>query len=86
MERKALGAMTLDEVADWKAMVSRDSTSDQVADAEFLRRQTKAAEDTARFTRVSAICMAASVMVIAVTSTLSALFAYLAWAYPHVPH
>jgi hypothetical protein len=85
-DRKQLGQMTLDEVANFAGDVTAGSANDQVAKAEFLRRQTLAAEETASFTRRNARYMLLSVVVIAVSSTTSAIFVYLAWAFPHLPH
>jgi hypothetical protein len=53
--------------------------------AKAAERQTAAAESTASSTRRSAYYLLASVIVIAITSSLSAFFAYLAWRYPHIP-
>jgi hypothetical protein len=86
IDRKQLGLMTLDEVADFAANVTAGTANDQAANAEFLRRQTLAAQKTASFTRRNAGYLLTSVIVIAVTSTINAVFAYLAWAFPHLPH
>jgi len=49
------------------------------AQLEFMRRQTKAQIDAAKY-------MLWSVLAIAVTSSLNALFAFLMWYVPHIPH
>jgi len=65
----------LDDLTDRMASVTPGSPNDQVARAEFLRRQTlaaidaaKAAKDTAKFTRDSARYMLWSVAVLALSS------------------
>jgi hypothetical protein len=75
MERQQLASMTLDDLANWMAQIGAGSPNDQVAKAEFLRRQTqaqidaaKAAEDTAVFTRHNARYMLWSVIVLAASS------------------
>ena len=84
VDRKQLGQMSLDEVADFMGNVTAGSANDQAAKAEFLRRQTLAAQETASFTRKNARYLLASVIVIAITSALNALFAFLVWKFPHV--
>lgn len=69
-KRRELGTMSLDTLADYMASEGGDSTHYRnIAEAEFLRRQTKAQT-------LSAIWMAASVAVLAVTSIASLLIAF----------
>lgn len=55
MERKDLGVMSLDDLANWMATISAGSPNDQVAKAEFLRRQTQAQIDSAEATKITAV-------------------------------
>ena len=48
-------------------------------DAEITRRTAQAQINTARY-------MKWSVIAIAITSGLTAVFAFLSWIYPHIPH
>jgi hypothetical protein len=84
--RQGLGSKSLDEIADWMASAKPDSQSIQIGQVEFSRRLTKAAEETAKHTKSNAHYMMWSVIVIAITSILNALFAFLNWYVPHVPH
>lgn len=82
MERGELSRKSLDELSDWKAMISAGSQNDQVANAEFMRRQTvlqqqaadaaireaAAAEQTAEYTRNNARYLLWSVIVLAASS------------------
>lgn len=70
-QRQALGKLSLDDLADWMAGVSMNTPNDQLARAEFLRRQTLAAEDTADFTRQNARYMLFSVFVLALSSIIT---------------
>jgi hypothetical protein len=74
-DRQRIGALSLDDLADHMASVGVGSQNDQVARAEFLRRQTlaageaaKAAEETAAYTRRNAHYILLSVVVLAVSS------------------
>jgi hypothetical protein len=74
-QRQNLGKMSLDELADWMAGISMNSPNDQIVRAEFLRRQTEAAQEsaeaateTADYTRNSARYMFWSVVVLAASS------------------
>ena len=75
-DRRRLGSLTLDELADEMASAQVGSPASSIFLAEVARRQTKAQRDNARY-------MLASVVVLALASVVSAVFAYLAWAYPH---
>ncbi len=61
-ERQKLGKMTLDELADWAARHHDLPVNRALSSAEFQRRQTAAAEATARFTRKMALYMLLSVL------------------------
>ena len=80
--RQNLGTKSDDEVADWMAGVGPNSQNDMTARAEFLRRQTalqreaaQAAKDTATYTKKNARYMLWSVIVLAVSSLISAVIA-----------
>jgi hypothetical protein len=71
--RQQIGQKSLDELADWMAYIG--NSNEQVAKAEFQRRQTlfaedaaKAAKDTAQFTKASARYILWSVGVLAASS------------------
>jgi hypothetical protein len=77
--RQDLGTKSDDEVADWMAGVGPGSPNEMTARAEFLRRQTalqreatQAAGDTATYTQRSARYMLWSVIVLAISSLISA--------------
>jgi hypothetical protein len=67
-QRQALGKLSLDDLADWMAGITMNSQNDQLVRAEFLRRQTLAAEETAAFTRSNARYLLWSVIVLAASS------------------
>ena len=75
-ERHRLESMSVDELADWAASTGPNSENDQLARAEFLRRQTTALEDTAQFTRRGALAMIISAVVLTVSAIVGGLFAY----------
>ena len=81
-QRQNLGNMTLDQLADWTASIGVGSQNDQVAKAEFLRRQTVAAERSATATIDNARYMLYSVIAIALTSGLTVIVSVLAWRFP----
>ena len=72
--RRALGQTSDEELADWSASVGPNSEHAQVAQAEFLRRQTAAAESAASSTRKSAGYLLASVVALTLTSILNTIF------------
>jgi hypothetical protein len=67
-QRQALAKLSLDDLADWMAGITMNSQNDQLVRAEFQRRQTVAAEDTAVFTQQNARYMLWSVIVLALSS------------------
>lgn len=69
--RKDLGKKTLDELADWMAEYGGNTVG--VAQAEFLRRQTQAALDTAEFTKKNARYMLWSVIVLSASAFIQML-------------
>ena len=73
--RREIGQKTLDELADWMAYTGGDNT--QVANAEFLRRQTSFAEDAAKATKANARYMLWSVVVLAASSVTTLLLTIL---------
>jgi 2-phosphoglycerate kinase len=70
-QRQNLGKLSLDELADWMASVTMNSQNDQMVRAEFLRRQTLAAEDTAGYTKTNARYMLWSVIALAASSLIA---------------
>jgi len=73
-ERRRLGSMSLEELTDWTASSAPNSENDQVARAEFFRRQTSALEETAQFTRRGAIGAIVSAAVLALIAFAAAVF------------
>jgi hypothetical protein len=67
-QRQNLGRKSLDDLADWMAGIGAGSPNDQIVHAEFLRRQTLAAEDAAKATAKSAKYLLWSVVVLAASS------------------
>jgi hypothetical protein len=63
-----LAKMSLAEIAEKMANARPGSEFDHISQAEFLRRQTEAAIETARFTRQNARYMLWSVVVLAVSA------------------
>jgi len=85
-ERRDFANKTLDELADWKASVSPGTANDQLADAEFTRRQTvlqqeatQAAIESAVYTKRNALYMLLSVIVLALSGIFSACITYVQW-------
>lgn len=70
--RQTLGQLTLDELADYMASTGVSSQNSNTAEAEFLRRQTKAVMDTASATRWNSNYMLVSVVVLTISSLLTA--------------
>lgn len=70
--RQSLGQLTLDELADYLASTGVSSQNSNTAQAEFLRRQTKAVMDTASATKWNSNYILVSVVVLALSSLLSA--------------
>jgi ethanolamine utilization microcompartment shell protein EutL len=75
-ERRRLSTVSLEELTDWTASIAPNSENDQVARAEFLRRQTSALEDTAQFTRRGALAMLVSAAVLVVSVIAAAIFTF----------
>ncbi len=82
--RQSLSEKSLDDLADYMAAVGglSDSENERTVRAEFLRRQTvlqqeatKAAKDTAEYTKRTARYMLWSVIAIAVASVIQAVVA-----------
>jgi hypothetical protein len=69
--------LSLDEVAEMMAGCQPDSMSDQKAKAEFLRRQTKAIQDSAAATGRYTLYMLVSVILLLVSVIGTLLFSYL---------
>lgn len=70
--RQALGELTLDELADYMASTGVSSQNANTAQAEFLRRQTSSIVQTGTATRSNARYMLAAVVVLTLSSLLSA--------------
>jgi hypothetical protein len=90
VERRDIADKSLDELADWKAVVNPGTANDQVANAEFMRRQfvlqqqsTTAAVDTASYTRRNAFYMLLSVAVLTISGIVSASITYVQWREAH---
>jgi len=73
--RQNLAQMSLDVLTD--KMAEMGNSNIQTCQAEFLRRQTRAIEDTANYTRRNARYMLWSVIVLAVSSVVTAVVALL---------
>ena len=69
--RQELGNRSLDALADWMAEYGGNTVG--VAQAEFLRRQTQAALDTAEFTKKNARYMLWSVIVLSASAFIQML-------------
>jgi hypothetical protein len=85
-QRQSLSEKSLDELADWMAAVggTPESENRRIVTAEFLRRQTvfqeeatKAAKDTAEYTKRTARFMLCSVIAIAVATIIQAVVSIL---------
>jgi hypothetical protein len=85
--RQSLGTKSDDEVADWMASISPGTPNEMTARAEFFRRQTalqreatQAASDTATYTQRNARYMLWSVIVLTISSVISAVLSVVHYA------
>ena len=81
--RQGLADNTLDKLADEMAL-GPTSQRYHAATAELCRRQAEWQKEATKAQKNSARYMLLSVIAIAITSGLTALFSYLGWAHPHI--
>ena len=84
--RRDLENLSLDALADALSETTPNNVAWGIVAAEFQRRAAVATDDVATATKQSAHWMKWSVVAIAITSGLQALFAFLNWYYPGAPH
>jgi hypothetical protein len=78
--------LNLEDLTSILANAKPGSFDHTMAWAEFLRRQTEFIRAQAQAQIKAANCLAWSVVAIAVTSGCTAIFAFLSWYVPHLPH
>jgi hypothetical protein len=75
---------TLEDLVIWAIGTNDNPFRQSIAKLEFERRVAAAQIETAKSAKLSAHLMLWSVVVLALTGILAAVFQYLAWMYPHI--